>query len=266
MVNDYRTLRGKVVVITGASSGIGRDIALESASRGARVFLVARRLALLEEVRTECANLSLAQATAIQADVSQLADIERVVAQINSETNRVDVLVNAAGFGDFATFAEIPLERITKMFRVNVLGTMLLTRMLAPMLFETKGHIVNIGSMAGKIQTPKSAVYAATKAAVIAFSNSLRLELKPLGVKVTTVNPGPVDTEFFKTADSGAQYLQKIAWLSLDPEKLAYKIVASFGKPVREINAPWFMEAAARLYPLAPKLGDFLAGTIGNQK
>lgn len=238
MVNDYRTLRGKVVVITGASSGIGRDIALESASRGARVFLVARRLALLEEVRTECANLSLAQATAIQADVSQLADIERVVAQINSETNRVDVLVNAA----------------------------LLTRMLAPMLFETKGHIVNIGSMAGKIQTPKSAVYAATKAAVIAFSNSLRLELKPLGVKVTTVNPGPVDTEFFKTADSGAQYLQKIAWLSLDPEKLAYKIVASFGKPVREINAPWFMEAAARLYPLAPKLGDFLAGTIGNQK
>ncbi|WP_125605649.1 SDR family NAD(P)-dependent oxidoreductase [Lapidilactobacillus bayanensis] len=266
MVNDYRTLRGKVVVITGASSGIGRDIALEAASRGARVFLLARRLELLEEVRTECANLSLAQATAIQVDVSQMAELEHAVAQIQAETNRVDVLVNAAGFGDFETFAEIPVKRIEQMFRVNVFGMMLLTRMLAPMLFATKGHIVNIGSMAGKIQTPKSAVYAATKAAVIAFSNSLRLELKPLGVKVTTVNPGPVNTEFFNVADSGAQYLQKMAWLSLDPEKLAIRIVASFGQSVREINAPWFMEVAARLYPLAPKLGDFLASTIGNQK
>lgn len=266
MVNDYRTLRDKVVVITGASSGIGRDIALESASRGARVFLLARRIELLEEVRTECANLSLARATAIQVDVSNLSELERAVEQIKSETNRVDVLVNAAGFGDFETFTEIPIERIEQMFRVNVFGTILLTRMLAPMLFETEGHIVNIGSMAGKIQTPKSAVYAATKAAVIAFSNSLRLELKPLNVKVTTVNPGPVNTDFFNVADSGTQYLRKISWLSLDPEKLATKIVASFGKPVREINAPWFMEAAARLYPLAPRFGDFLASTVGNQK
>lgn len=266
MTNDYRTLRDKVVVITGASSGIGRDIALESASRGARVFLLARRMELLDEVRNECANLSLARATAIQADVSDLSDLERAVERIKAETQQVDVLVNAAGFGDFESFVQIPLERIEQMFRVNVFGTMLLTRMLAPMLFATEGHIVNIGSMAGKIQTPNSAVYAATKAAVISFSNSLRLELKPLHVKVTTVNPGPVNTDFFNVAESGRQYLQKIAWLSLDPEKLATKIVANFGQNVREINAPWYMAAAAKLYPLAPKLGDLLASTIGNQK
>ncbi|MFD1465701.1 SDR family NAD(P)-dependent oxidoreductase [Lapidilactobacillus mulanensis] len=266
MVNDYRTLRDKVVVITGASSGIGRDIALESASRGARVFLLARRLEQLNEVRNECANLSLTSATAIQVDVSKLSELEAAVAQINSEVDHVDVLVNAAGFGDFLPFTEIPLDKIEQMFRVNVFGTMLLTRLLAPSLFATQGHIVTIGSMAGKIPTANSAVYSATKGALIAFSNALRIELKPVKVKVTTVNPGPVSTDFFNVADSGKKYFQKISWLSLDPEKLATKVVASFGHPVREINAPWFMDVAARLYPLAPRVGDFLAGTIGNQK
>lgn len=266
MVNNYRTLRDNVVVITGASSGIGRAIALESASRGARAFLLARGLDRLNEVRNECANLSLTEATAIQVDVSRLSDLEAAVDQIIQEVDHVDVLVNAAGFGDFSNFMEIDLETIEQMFRVNVLGTMLLTRLLAPSMFEAQGHIVNIGSIAGKIQTPKSAVYAATKAAVIAFSNSLRLELKPVKVKVTTVNPGPVNTNFFNIADSGRQYLEKVGWITLDPERLATKIVASFGHPVREINAPWFMDVAARLFPLFPRVGDFLAGSIGNQK
>ncbi|WP_261805805.1 SDR family NAD(P)-dependent oxidoreductase [Lapidilactobacillus luobeiensis] len=266
MTVNKQALRHKIVVVTGASSGIGRDIALEAASQGAALFLLARRVSQLEEVKTQCERLSGTDATVIQVDMGDLAAIEAAVAQIQAVTKQVDVLVNAAGFGDFELFTEIPVARIEQMLRVNVLGLMVLTRELAPLLINTRGHIINFGSMAGKIQTPKSAVYAATKAAVIAFSNSLRLELKPLGVKVTTINPGPVKTAFFANADQGTQYLAKIAWLSLDSERLAQRIVADFGRNVREVNAPWFMEAVARLYPLVPRLGDFLAGTIGNQK
>lgn len=266
MANDSDSLRGQVVVVTGASSGIGRAVALEAASHGARLFLLARRTEMLQEVQAECEQLSHAGAEVISVDLSDLASLEAAVAAIKAGTSQIDVLVNAAGFGDFELFSEITVAKIQKMFAVNVLGLMILTRELAPLLFESEGHIINLGSMAGKLQTPKSAVYAATKAAVIAFSNSLRLEVKPLHVQVTTVNPGPVKTAFFANADQGNQYLEKIAWLSLDTEWLARRIVAAFHHNVREINAPWFMAVAARLYPLAPRLGDLLAGSIGNQK
>ncbi|WP_125766508.1 SDR family NAD(P)-dependent oxidoreductase [Lapidilactobacillus wuchangensis] len=266
MAEQQKSLAGQVVVVTGASSGIGRAVALEAASRGAQLFLLARRVELLEEVKVECERLSLTSATVIAVDLGDLTSLEAAVATIKQATEQVDVLVNAAGFGDFELFTEIPVAKIQQMFAVNVLGLMVLTRELVPLMYEPQGHIISLGSMAGKLQTPKSAVYAATKAAVIAFSNSLRLELRPLGVKVTTVNPGPVKTDFFATADQGNQYLEKIAWLSLDTEQLANRIVNSFGRQVREINAPWFMEVAARLYPLAPRIGDYLASTLGNQK
>ncbi|MCH4057411.1 SDR family NAD(P)-dependent oxidoreductase [Lapidilactobacillus gannanensis] len=266
MVAQTKDLSDQVVVVTGASSGIGRAVALEAASRGARLFLLARRVELLEEVKVQCERLSLTEATVIAVDLSDLTSLEAAVATIKQATDQINVLVNAAGFGDFELFTDIPVAKIQKMFAVNILGLMILTRELVPLMFAPAGHIISLGSMAGKLQTPKSAVYAATKAAVIAFSNSLRLELRPLGVKVTTVNPGPVKTDFFATADQGNQYLAKIAWLSLDAEHLAQRIVNSFGRNVREINAPWFMEVAARLYPLVPQLGDYLAGTLGNQK
>ncbi|MFC6314897.1 SDR family NAD(P)-dependent oxidoreductase [Lapidilactobacillus achengensis] len=266
MTDSDLALRHKVVVITGASSGMGRDIALEAASRGARLFLLARRVPELMEVKAQCERLSHETTTVIPVDLGDLDALEAAVAEIRAATRQVDVLVNAAGFGDFESFTDIPVARIEQMFRVNVLGLMILTRELVPLLVNTRGHIINFGSMAGKIQTPKSAVYAATKAAVIAFSNSLRLEVKPLGIKVTTINPGPVKTDFFATADQGNQYLAKIAWLALDSERLAQRIVGVFGRDVREINTPWIMEVAARIYPLVPHLGDFLASTLGNQK
>lgn len=263
---EQNKLRDQVVVVTGASSGIGRAVALEAASQGARLFLLARHQDALLDVKANCERLSQAEATAISVDIGEVSEIEAAVEKIKTRTDRVDVLFNSAGFGDFKVFAQVPVARIQQMFAVNVLGLMVLTRELAPLLFDCRGHIINMGSMAGKIPTPKSAIYSATKAAVIAFSDALRLELRPLHVQVTTVNPGPVKTNFFKTADKGGQYVKKIAWLSLDAERLARRIVAAFHNSVREINAPWPMAVAARLYPLMPKVGDFFAATIGNQK
>ena len=108
------------------------------------------------------------------------------------------------------------------MFEVNILGMMVLTQKFAIDMAERRqGHIINIASMAGKMATAKSTVYSATKFAVLGFSNALRLELKPLGVAVTTVNPGPIETNFFDKADPSGSYLEKVGQIVLEPAKLA---------------------------------------------
>ena len=113
--------------------------------------------------------------------------------------------------------------------------------------------------MAGKIATPKSSVYSATKAAVLGYSDALRLELKPLGISVMTVNPGPIRTKFFDKADKSGNYLEKINGIVLNPELVAEKIVHSIGTAKRELNLPFFFNIANVGYTLFPRLGDFLA-------
>ena len=154
-----------------------------------------------------------------------------------------------------------------KMFRVNVLGTIYLSKFTAlQMAARKRGAIINIASMAGKIATPKSSVYSATKAAVLGYSDALRLELKPLGISVMTVNPGPIRTKFFDKADKSGNYLEKINGIVLNPELVAEKIVHSIGTAKRELNLPFFFNIANVGYTLFPRLGDFLAAGIFNQK
>jgi len=112
--------------------------------------------------------------------------------------------------------------------------------------------------LAGKVSTPKTAVYSATKGAVISFSNALRMELDPVNIRVTTVNPGPVDTPFFNQFDPDREYLQKMGYLVLKPEKIARKIVQNAGKNKREINLPLLLSGATHLYQLFPEIGDFI--------
>ena len=139
---------------------------------------------------------------------------------------------------------------------------------LAPlMVARGHGHIINIISQAGKIATPKTAAYAASKHALLGYTNALRLELMGSGVIITSVNPGPMQTAFFDHADPDGHYQKALGsfWLT-DPEALAASICAAFHRPVREINRPRLMEAAARLYPLAPRLGDWLTRRFFSRK
>lgn len=263
------SLLNQTVVVTGASSGIGKDVALNSAKLGANVVLIARNEEKLKEVKNECIRVGAESAhhEYIIVDISDPKAIISGVDEIFNLVNQVDILVNAAGFGDFSSYLETDFSTVEKMFRVNVLGLMLMTRLIAEkMIPNNNGHIINIGSMAGKMTTPKSAAYAATKAAVIAFSDGLRLELKPLGIHVTTVNPGPVATNFFDVADHKGNYLESVQKFVLDPDRLAWDIVNSFNTNKREINRPRYMELAAVLYKLAPSIGDYLASTLGNRK
>jgi len=260
-------LENKVVLVAGGSSGIGEQVCYEAAKKGAIVVTCARRIQLIGQVKEECKKLSKKEAYAFQMDITNPDSINRVVQRVKDEVGQVDILVNAAGFGLFEDFLSIDLEKARNMFEVNVLGMMVLTQKIASdMLTNESGHIINIASLGGKIATPKSTVYSATKFAVVGFSNALRLELKPFNIHVTTVNPGPVKTTFFEQSDPSGDYLKRVGQLSLDPTYLGRKIVKTMEHPKREINKPVIMEIAYRFYVLFPAIGDYLAGGLFNMK
>lgn len=131
---------------------------------------------------------------------------------------------------------------------------------------QGSGHIVTIASMAGLIASANASVYSATKFAIIGFSNALRLELADHNVYVTTVNPGPVATAFFDTADPSGHYLDKVKRFTLSPETVAKKIIASLGKNKRELNMPMALVLAHKAYTLFPRLSDILARKIFRYK
>ncbi|WP_314065530.1 SDR family oxidoreductase [uncultured Vagococcus sp.] len=260
-------LTGKVVVITGGSAGLGEQIAYEAAKRNAIVVVCARRINLIGKVREACTLLSNFEAHSFQLDIGNPDNVEEVYEKITEDVGAVDILVNCAGFGLFRNFTDFDLSVAEEMFRVNVLGLMYMTQKIAIDMAERQtGHIVNIASQAAKMATVKSTIYSATKFAVLGFSNALRLELKPLGVKVTTVNPGPIATNFFDIADESGDYLANVNWLVLQPQPLAEKIVNSFNTNRREINAPGILEVASKAYLLFPRIGDYFAGNMFNTK
>ena len=194
---ELKNLQGRIVLITGASSGMGEQIAYQAAKKGAIVIGCARRIEKLEEVVATCRRISGNDAYAFQVDVSIPNQIERVVEKVESSIGPIDVLVNDAGFGLMKEALDFDMAIAERMFRVNVLGLMYMSKYVALHMAERRrGAIINIASIAGKIATPKASVYSATKFAVLGYSNALRLELKPLGISVLTVNPGPVRTDF----------------------------------------------------------------------
>lgn len=260
-------LTNKIVVVTGGSAGLGEQICYEAARRGAIVVVCARRINLIGQVKDQCSELSGKSAYAFQLDIADPDSVETVIKKIETEVGRVDVLVNNAGFGLFENFVDFDLVIAKKMFDVNVLGMMYFTQKIALSMVENQqGHIFNVASMGGKMATPKSTIYSATKFAVLGFSNALRLELRSANVFVTTINPGPIATEFFDKADPSGNYLNNLGEIVLDPHKLAVTIVNKMGKPTREINRPFIMAGASYFYNLFPHIGDFLAGGLFNRK
>ncbi|KZE66336.1 oxidoreductase [Fictibacillus phosphorivorans] len=261
------TLNGKVVLITGASGGLGARLALDVAKKGAIPILTARREDQLKAVQEMILQETRITAPYYILDVSNQESVETVFSQILKEHPHIHILVNNAGFGIFEEFAESPWKNIEGMFSTNVLGLMACTRALLPhMLQRGSGHIINIASQAGKISTPKSSVYAATKHAVLGFSNGLRLEVAHKGVDVTTINPGPIATDFFTLADQSGNYVKNVQKMMLKPSHVSEKIVKAMERPVREINLPWWMNVGSTMYQVMPKLIETLGGKSFRQK
>lgn len=267
MEGYHKKLHGKVVLITGASGGLGEQIAHKAAQYGATVVVAARNLERLKVVSKRCTQLSGQSAYAYALDVSKKEEIDAIIDKVIRDVGTIDILVNCAGFGLFSPAIEMDWETTEKMFQVNVFGTMHLSQRVAKqMVTRGGGQIINIASQAGKMATPKSAVYASTKFAVLGYSNALRLELQPYGIQVTTVNTGPIRTDFFQEADPGGEYLDKLGRWVLEPDYVASKVVDAMLICKREINLPWIMEVGARLYVFFPRLGDYFARTVFARK
>lgn len=261
------SLEGKNIVITGASGGIGAEMATLCAAKGANLALFARRLDRLEELKK---NLELQYGIEVyirKLDVSNPDAVQLVFSDLLDHWGEIDILVNNAGFGVFREAHEASIEEIQTMFDVNVMGLMACTSMVLPHMRERRnGHIINIASQAGKLATPKSSVYAATKHAVLGYTNSLRMELADLNVFVTAVNPGPIATNFFETADVHGTYAKNIEKFMLKPEFVARKVVEAMLTPKREINLPRWMNLGSIIYALFPKLVERVGKKGFNQK
>ncbi len=247
-------LKGKNVIITGASGGIGAEIARLCAERGANLVLLARSMDKLEALKIDLESCFSVPVEVHQLDVSDKDQVEHVFNEILKKQEQVDVLVNNAGFGIFREAHEAKLDEIQSMFDVNVIGLMACTLKVLPSMRRRKsGHIINIASQAGKLATPKSSVYSATKHAVLGFTNSLRMELSDYHVFVTSVNPGPISTNFFQIADEKGTYVKSVQRFMLDPKYVAKKIVDAMLTPTREINLPRWMNAGSVIYTLFPR-------------
>jgi NAD(P)-dependent dehydrogenase (short-subunit alcohol dehydrogenase family) len=252
----------KVVLITGASSGIGRGLAVDLAARGAKLGLAARRKDILDEIVGEIAaargkngDEQSATALAIAADVQDAESMRAAAERLRSEFGRVDVLIANAGIGVTNDAAELDAAKLANVINVNVLGAANSVAAVIPdMVKSGSGHLVVISSLAAYRGLPKSAAYCASKAAVSAMFESLRLDLKPHGIHVTIIHPG-----FIKTPLTAGRQA-KLPWLQ-ELEPAVKKIVTAIEKRKKSYAFPWQLATIVRAGMIMPNsMYDWISG------
>lgn len=187
----------QVILITGCSSGIGHALAKVFHQRGHSVCATARRLEAL-------ADLQALGMKTFALDVNDSASIERLMADLALAGLTPDILINNAGYGAMGPLAELPLSELQQQFQTNVFALMAMTQAVIPLMATKRhGRIVNIGSVSGILSTPFAGAYCATKAAVHALSDALRIELAPFGIDVMVIQPGAIQSQFGATASLG---------------------------------------------------------------
>jgi short-subunit dehydrogenase len=244
-------LSGAVALVTGASGGIGRACCQRLAAAGATVIASG----------TRAENLTGLPGIHVAADLAEPEGVRRLAADAVAAAGRVDVLVHCAGLGLAGAFAGAGSGRIGELVEVNVRAPMQLTALLLPpMLARRSGAIVAVASIAGAVGVPGETAYSASKAAMRAFCEALRAEVRPAGVTVSCVLPGPVDTGFF--ARRGAPYDRH--WPPpVPPERVAEAVVRSADQGTAEVFVPGWLTLAARLRGGLPGVYRVLAGRFG---
>jgi 3-oxoacyl-[acyl-carrier protein] reductase len=204
-----KKLTGKVAVVTGASKGIGASIAKHLAAEGAAVVVnyASSKTGANQVVSEITANGG--KAVAVQADVANKADIDRLFAETKKTYGQVDVLVNNAGIYEFSPIEGVTQESFHKQFNVNVLGLVLTTQEALKHFTSKGGSIVNISSVVSTLGVSGGAVYSGTKGAVDAITRSLAKELGPRGIRVNAINPGMVETEGYQSAGIAESGMRK---------------------------------------------------------
>ncbi len=243
--------KGLNAVITGASSGIGRLLALRLAAAGARVALVARREPELQEL-ADAIRSGGGEAMALPCDVSECDQAFAAATRATDALGPIDLLVNNAGYGHHRRFLDWELEDMERVMRVNYLGTLYFTKALLPAMVEAgRGWLVFIASAAGRIAPADESAYAASKHAVVGLASSLSLEVEDAGVHVLTVCPGAIRTPFFD--DEALARLPAVARRQMaEPEDLVEAILDALARGSRELTFPRWIASGYVAQALAP--------------
>ena len=253
-------LTDKVVLVTGASRGLGTDMARLFAREGAKLVLAARSGAGLEQLRDELTAKGVT-ALATPADVGDYESLQALVKEVESTLGGIDVLINNAGIEDVADFETMSPERIEEIMHVNVVGLMWLTRLALPgMIARGSGHVCNISSVAGLTPVPHNAVYSASKHAIVGFSRSLRWELAEHGIEVSVVCPGFVDGGMFAEWGRPAPKASP----AVSPQKVAEGVVrAVLDNKGEMVVTRGLTKIADVTFALIPELAGKIAGKTG---
>ena len=250
--------KNKVVLITGASSGIGKQTAIEFAKLGSSIILVARRKNKLEQVENELKQFNV-NTLVCTCDVSKKDQVEKMSKIVLEKFNSIDILVNNAGFAIYGSVSDLSINEIESQMETNYFGMIYCTKNFLPLMLEKKsGHIVNVASVAASFGLPGIASYCASKFAMLGFSEGLKHELSGTGVGITVVSPIMVKTDFFEHPSFAK--MPKYSSTSLNSKTVAKAIVKAANSSRLEIITPSVVRIAVWLkhtfpYFINPILG-----------
>ncbi len=257
------SFRDKIVLITGASSGIGEELARQLARAGAVLTLAARRIELLEEVGRGIREAGGAEPLIMECDVTRDEDPPRAVAETVLRRGRLDIVIANAGFGVVGNFARLNVEDYRRQFETNVFGVLRTLHAALPEVTKSRGQLVIVGSVAGWTASPGASPYAMSKFAVRALANSITPELALMGVRVTLISPGFVESNIRRVDNQGQLHADAAepmpGWLVADRRHAVSQMLHAIARGRREIIitghgklfvalerfAPWVLRAAA---------------------
>ncbi|ANE46196.1 oxidoreductase [Paenibacillus swuensis] len=254
-------LQGVTVVITGASSGFGKGIAIKLAEEGANVVLAARRTELIKALASSCGD----QALAVTADVGKPEEVERLAGEAIDKFGRIDVWINNAGIGILGSYTDVPLADLTRVTETNLLGTMYGSH-IALRHFKAKGAgtLINISSISGKIAFPFYSAYSATKFAVTGLTKGLHLEVKSEGyehIHVCGVYPWATDTPWFDHTGNYSGHTARMQPLDR-PEHVVDAVIDLIRNPQEEVEVGAYAKGTAVSSHLFPSFTDQMSGKL----
>ena len=259
---------GKVVIVTGASSGIGESVAREFARGGAITVLAARRAERLEGLQKEIEEMG-GRALAVPTDLTRLGEITHLVQETLANYGRIDVLANIAGWAIYDWLEELSAEELRQTYEVNVIGLAELTRqVIPPMKAQRSGFILNMSSYVSRISVPPLTVYASTKYAIEGLTDGLRRALLPWGITVIRIHPSSVSgTEFNqRVLRGGTVQYQPVPIGRISRERLARHIVDLIERPRRALFISRLYEVPVLLNKILPEVIDWVSATWVRRK
>ena len=265
--NAKSKFKGKIVLITGASSGIGKQAAIDFADNGAKtIVLVSRSKIKLEELKEILRQNSTSESLVYSCDVSSKAEVIKMGKELLSRLGQVDILVNNAGIGLYDKVQDQSIEEMESITFTNYLGMVYCTKVfLESMVYKGTGHIVNVASVAASFGVAGLAAYCASKYAILGFSEALYHELHGTGVGVTVVSPIGVKTNFFNH-ESFARRIPNYTGFMLEPKTVSKAIVAAANSSRLEIMIPFYIRAGVWFKHTIPYLVNPIVGYVFNRQ